>query len=1509
MLSQDQLLTHYVQALNKIGHETLQRIFHQGNLRNYLQAHNVLSSQQWEKFRWLYIEYVFLFYAQQEGRIAYNSDIFQRLFQASINSNTAQRFYFMKPNMISGENFQNITTRFLQQGLLNKKEVNSLWNDSGANEKRYIAHYELLSELGRGGMGVVYKVMDTRDSQICALKLILPSKGSDSSSIKRFHREKEILMRLKHRHIVSFRDAGIEGSCYYLVMDFIDGFSLNHLKKCPPIPDTVELIKKLAQALHYAHHNNVIHRDIKPENIMIDVNFEPVLMDFGIAKVTDFERMTMSGRVPGSPRYMSPEQVQGQVSSFDGRSDIYSLGACFYRLLTAKCAIEAKGVSEILNEVVYGTITPPSEINPGIPKLVEKVCMRCLEKDPNKRYQQAQELIVDLEDLILRFSQQPNPQHWQYLSTQKTGEKESTNKPLATDFATLENLIAPSPTIEIGNTFHHYEIEGELGRGGMGVVYKVRDTQLNRTVALKVVQSQHLQQDGIKRFMQEIQAIASLNHPNIVQLFEYGNTPQTYYTMEYIEGITFKSFVQNKRLPMKKIAEVVQKIAQALHCVHQEKIIHRDIKPANIMIVGEEPKVMDFGLAKVGDSQLSQTGTMLGTLAYMSPEQADGQNITRRADIYSLGATLYEALTKRPPFQGQSTANLLNQIYNVDPIPPRQLNPDIDRDLEIVCLKCLEKDPKKRYQTAGTFARDLQNYCNNLPISARPPGLVEQVVKWCQRRPAIAALVVVVNIAMILISFSWLQTHFALRETEEANRQKQKALDENKKLVTKLQDSNKELNKMNNKLAQANREKDKFLKEKTRALADTLWQRSLEKINNNNYTDATRHFMEAYKILNSGGNPQNIEDMLLTFKYNILLHLPLLKMEKHYRNNGEIAIAKNGEVVACLVGRHSVGKRAFCYYPQTNEQAEELALEGKFFRLTLSADGKYVGALGENFVEIIHLATKKKKRFSYQYKPQDIHRRLAFSHDGKILAIKSPQDITLCFVKSGKKKVLPIGSMLTNIYPLAFSPDNTKLVSLMHGELTVWEKATGWQARALGFVVPGDEFPVTFSPDGNTIACGDREGNVVLYDLKNNTHTSLREHNGDIFDLCFNGDGQLLTSVGQDKQVILWNMHNRKVIFRRTFHNTSPGKIAFTNKDRCIAVVGSAPGGKISYQTWEIRHRYEEALAINERRREFFNKKFKNLAVKSALHKPAVFSRKARYVAVAYISTVFLWDRKKHTNVMLGSLLLPQVNILRFTPDEKYLAILYRKGTISVFRTADGKKVFNLSDRTISAIDFLDNDRLLCDKGENTLACFDIKKNRKVREYSMAIDVTGIQTSLDGEWIALGYVKSRQGQSVGGVQIVDKIGNPLFSVLDADHQNRTDVIAWHPNKNMLAVGCTYNGIITLFQRDDTYGWTVKQQKKPLHFSEGLKTLSFSPDGDLLAMFMENDVVMYDIKNGFRTSLTKAYVKKGVANVSPDWSYLVLPGNLGGLQLFNFQDNNDWAQSYSVLQQNLQSSLR
>ncbi|BBM82417.1 serine/threonine-protein kinase [Candidatus Uabimicrobium amorphum] len=307
---------------------------------------------------------------------------------------------------------------------------------------------------------------------------------------------------------------------------------------------------------------------------------------------------------------------------------------------------------------------------------------------------------------------------------------------LPKNIAKVENTVS-SPVIGTGEMFGHYRIEKEIGQGGMGSVYKVYDTKLNRTVALKVISTEHkIKEKRKKRFLQEIKATAQLNHPNIVQVLEAGETPQNYFTMEYLEGGTLSPLIKNGPLKPVQAAMIVQKIAEALYYAHKNGIIHRDIKPSNIMFnANREPKLMDFGLSKMidVDDNLSKSGEALGTPAYMSPEQANGNETEPQSDIYSLGATLYEMLTGKQVFEGESYYDILNKVFHEDPILPRELNPDIPKDLQAICLKALQKKSQNRYVNARNFAKDLKNFVERKPVSARPISLWQKISKFSKR--------------------------------------------------------------------------------------------------------------------------------------------------------------------------------------------------------------------------------------------------------------------------------------------------------------------------------------------------------------------------------------------------------------------------------------------------------------------------------------------------------------------------------------------------------------------------------------------------------------------------------------------------------------------------------------------------------------------------------------------------------------------------------------------------------
>jgi serine/threonine protein kinase len=288
--------------------------------------------------------------------------------------------------------------------------------------------------------------------------------------------------------------------------------------------------------------------------------------------------------------------------------------------------------------------------------------------------------------------------------------------------------------------FGDYELLEEIGRGGMGVVYRARQISLNRIVALKMVLAGRLaEEDDLQRFRTEAESAGRLQHPNIVAVHEVGEIDgQHFFSMEFIDGTSLAQRLRGGPLPGRSAARYIRQVARAVHCAHQNGTLHRDIKPGNIMIDrGDEPHVTDFGLAKrLGeDSGQTRTGTVVGTPSYMAPEQAAGKTreLGPACDIYGLGAVLYELLTGRPPFRAETPVHTVMQVIENEPVPPRLLNANVDIDLETICLKCLEKDPARRYASAEALAADLDRYLNGEPITARTSNIIGRLTRTLER--------------------------------------------------------------------------------------------------------------------------------------------------------------------------------------------------------------------------------------------------------------------------------------------------------------------------------------------------------------------------------------------------------------------------------------------------------------------------------------------------------------------------------------------------------------------------------------------------------------------------------------------------------------------------------------------------------------------------------------------------------------------------------------------------------
>jgi tetratricopeptide (TPR) repeat protein/predicted Ser/Thr protein kinase len=380
-----------------------------------------------------------------------------------------------------------------------------------------------------------------------------------------------------------------------------------------------------------------------------------------------------------------------------------------------------------------------------------------------------------------------------------------------------------------GQVLGDYELLELLGRGGMGVVYKARQRSANRIVALKLIRVDRLEdfpedqrQEWLERFHTEAQAAARIEHEHVVTVYEVGEFQgHPFYSMRYIEGRSLAEMLRDGPLPSRKAAEYPEPVARAVHHAHTCGVLHRDLKPRNILVDKlDRPYVADFGLAKLteGASDMTHTGAWLGTPSYMAPEQAlDAAHVTAASDVYSLGATLYDLLTGRPPFQAATPAETLHQVLHQEPVPPRQLNPGIDHDLETICLKCLRKEAGRRYGTAAELADDLRRYLNGEPIQARPVGRVERTWRWCRRNRAVALLTAFVLTLLVALGVGGVITavQFGLK-AEQENR-----------LRSEAEESAKQAQQVVNQFLRDVSENDLFDEPKLQLLRVTFLERAL----------------------------------------------------------------------------------------------------------------------------------------------------------------------------------------------------------------------------------------------------------------------------------------------------------------------------------------------------------------------------------------------------------------------------------------------------------------------------------------------------------------------------------------------------------------------------------------------------------------------------------------------------------------------------------------------------------
>jgi serine/threonine protein kinase len=573
-----------------------------------------------------------------------------------------------------------------------------------------IPGYEILQELGRGGMGVVYKARQTNSNRLVALKLIRDGALAGPQERGRFRIEAEAAARMRHANIIQIYDVGEHAGRLYFAMEFVEGGSLDQHLTGGPLPPTqaAELLRTLALAVEHAHTQKVVHRDLKPANILLcdeskvvsdeskpatgtvhsllmthSSSLIPKITDFSLAKRLDSHSTawTRDGDVLGTASYMAPEQAAGRVSEIGAAADVYALGAILYELLTGRPPFLANSWNETIQQVLLDEPAPLWQLRPGVPRDLETVCLKCLEKESSRRYASAMELAADLE----RFLQ---------------------GRPV-----TAVPLGARERLVRLAGRYG-YQVVGEIGRGSRSTVYHALSGPLRQPVALKVfVPGICTREEWEARFRRAVEARAPLSHPSIVPIHGAGwwdNAP--YLALEYVPQGSLAS-KPGQPFPIAQAIRMLQQLTEIVGYLHRQGVIHGNLKPGNILLAADGiPRVVDFhstgGLFQGSLPADDQEPTGLG---YLAPEQVRDPTAELRpyTDIYGLGMIFYELLTGQPPFAAPTAREMLEQVRFQDPVPPSRLNPKVTPDLECFCLTCLRKNPWRRYHRTYTVLKRL----------------------------------------------------------------------------------------------------------------------------------------------------------------------------------------------------------------------------------------------------------------------------------------------------------------------------------------------------------------------------------------------------------------------------------------------------------------------------------------------------------------------------------------------------------------------------------------------------------------------------------------------------------------------------------------------------------------------------------------------------------------------------------------------------------------------------------